>query len=422
MSINIQTYKSKGLLQGDATIWTVLIFLCIISIIEVYSASSNMTYQTGKYWQPVVEHSIFVFIGLAITWLLHQIPCKLYKIFSLFMVLLSFGMLIWALVAGTKTNDAGRWISILGKTVQPSEFAKLALIGYIAYIMSACRDEKNKVSMFGLKMIGIVSVIFIGLIGMENFSTAGILFCIVIVMLIIGEAPKKVLVTLLAAIFLAVAAIGTTMMTMSQKTANELGESYHALHRLPTWVHRLHTNNERPKDPSKYNVSDNQQVAHAKIAVATCNYVGRGPGKSIERDYLPQAFSDFIYAIIIEEGGIESATVVMLLYLLLLYRSWRIAKRCVNPFPAFLVMGLSAMLVLQALINMGVAVGLLPVTGQPLPLVSKGGTSYIITCMYIGMILSVSRSAKRNDMEEIPVPVNMVPTPNNEEEEEEDID
>lgn len=397
MGFNIQTYKTKGFLQGDMTIWVALIALCVISVIEVYSASSGMSYKSGKYWQPMTEHGMFVVIGLFFTWIIHQIPCKLFKITSLGLIVISFGMLIWALVAGSKTNDAGRWISIMGKTFQPSEFAKLAVIGYVSYIMSVCRDGNNKISNLGLKMIAYVTVPFIILIGMENFSTAGLLFLIIIVMLVIGEATKKVLLSIFLAIVLGAGTLGTVMYTMSQETAQELADAIKPLHRLPTWVHRLHEDHSLPENPDDYNVNDHQQVAHAKIAVATCNFVGKGPGKSVERDYLPQAFSDFIYAIIIEEGGVEFAIIVIALYLLLLYRSWKIASRCAKPFPAYLVMGLSSMLVLQALVNMGVAVGLLPVTGQPLPLVSKGGTSYIITCMYIGMILSVSKSARKID-------------------------
>ena len=155
-----------------------------------------------------------------------------------------------------------------------------------------------------------------------------------------------------------------------------------------------------PDDPSEYNISENPQVTHAKIAIATCNVVGRGPGNSVERDFLPQSFSDFIYAIVIEELGLAGGAFVMFLYIVLLFRSARIASRCERDFPAFLVMGLSLMLVTQALINMAVAVGVFPVTGQPLPLVSKGGTSTVINCVYLGIILSVSRSAKKKTQTE----------------------
>ena len=166
-------------------------------------------------------------------------------------------------------------------------------------------------------------------------------------------------------------------------------------HRFATWRNRIlkHFNKEEVP-PEEYNMEENFQVGHANIAIVSSNIIGRGPGNSLERDYLPQAFSDFIYAIIIEEMGIIGATAVVLLYLILLYRTARIASRCENNFPAFLAMGLALLLVIQATFNMLVAVGLAPVTGQPLPLISKGGTSTIINCVYIGAILSVSRSAK----------------------------
>jgi cell division protein FtsW len=181
--------------------------------------------------------------------------------------------------------------------------------------------------------------------------------------------------------------------TLDNWSAQEHG----ILHRVPTWVHRITDHHVTPENPDDYDIYDNVQVTHAKIAIATCNLVGKGPGNSVERDYLPQAFSDFIYAIIIEEGGILSGAFVMFLYLLLMWRAMKIAKRCKALFPAYLVMGLALMMVVQAMINMAVAVGAFPVTGQPLPLISKGGTATFVNCAYIGMILSVSRSAKKVD-------------------------
>ena len=156
------------------------------------------------------------------------------------------------------------------------------------------------------------------------------------------------------------------------------------LHRLPTWASRVRGHGNIPEDAADYDLTKNPQVTHAKIAIATCNVIGRGPGNSVERDFLPQSFSDFIYAIVIEELGLGGGAFVMFLYIVLLFRSARIASRCERNFPAFLVMGLSLMLVTQAMINMAVAVGVFPVTGQPLPLISKGGTSTLINCVYMG--------------------------------------
>lgn len=167
------------------------------------------------------------------------------------------------------------------------------------------------------------------------------------------------------------------------------------LHRLETWANRLKEHSEEEVDAKSYNIRDNTQVAHARIAIASSNLWGKGPGNSVERDFLPQPFSDFIYAIIVEETGLLGGALVMFLYFILLFRTSLIASRCERSFPAFLIMGLAIMMVIQAMINMAVAVGVFPVTGQPLPLVSKGGTSTVMNCIYIGMILSVSRTSKK---------------------------
>lgn len=387
--------KNKGRLQGDMAVWMILFVLCAISLIEVYSASSNMSYKSGQYWRPVVEHGFYIFIGLLVTFGAHLVSCKMYKLVSVFLAVVSIGMLIYTLVSGAQVNDAGRWITIAGRTIQPSEIAKISTVGTVALFMATMRDSAGFISQNGIKWIGVLTFIMCGLIASENFSTAGLLFLIVLCMLWIGRARTKVLLVICVPLFTAAAGLYIGAKSISPESARNIAETVPALHRLPTWVGRIQKGHDLPEDPKEYDVASNQQVAHAQIAIATSNVVGRGPGKSIERDYLPQAFSDFIFAIIIEEGGIESATLVLLLYLFLLYRAFKIAGKCATRFPAYLVMGLSLMLVVQAMINMGVAVGLLPVTGQPLPLVSKGGTSTIITCFYIGMILSVSRSARQ---------------------------
>lgn len=191
-----------------------------------------------------------------------------------------------------------------------------------------------------------------------------------------------------------------TAVNIPQSTLDEWAKSDGIMHRVPTWVNRLKSKNDLPPNPRDYDITKNVQVTHAQIAIATCGITGRGPGNSIERDFLPQAFSDFIYAIIIEEFGIFGGGLVMFLYLLLLYRALRIAQRCKSLFPAYLIMGLALMLVMQAMVNMAVAVGVFPVTGQPLPLISRGGTSTFVNCAYLGIMLSVSRSARKSEENE----------------------
>ena len=258
---------------------------------------------------------------------------------------------------------------------------------------------------------------FLVLIGLENLSTAALLAAVIFFMMIIGRVPGKQIGKLVLTVVLLIVMVVTAVMAIGEDTEKEgqpqnLTEQTLAngqtvrtenskghkgvLHRLDTWKSRIDKFlNSKEVPPEKVDLDKGAQEAHAKIAIATSNIVGRGPGNSVQRDFLAQAFSDFIYAIIIEETGIEGAFVVAMLYIILLFRTGRIANRCENNYPAFLAMGLALLLVVQALFNMCVAVGLVPVTGQPLPLISKGGTSTIVNCVYIGIILSVSRTAKK---------------------------
>jgi cell division protein FtsW len=375
----------------------VFLLLCFISVITVYSASSNMTYSTGKYWAPVMRHGIFLLTGVGFTWVLHMLPCKLYKIFGLGIMLFSYLLLACALFAG-KINGASRWVGIGDFTFQPSEIAKLGLVMTTAFIFSVFRN-KDGVSSFGVKIAAINIAVTLMLIITENLSTAAIIFVVMFLIAFFAQVSSKLLIWLGGSLAAIAIAGYLTAISIPQDTLNSWAKSDGILHRVPTWVNRLKSENILPENPQDYNTSNNVQVTHAQIAIATCGIVGRGPGNSIERDFLPQAFSDFIYAIIIEEGGIFAGGLVMFLYLLLLYRALRIAQRCKSLFPAYLIMGLSLMLVIQAMVNMAVAVGVFPVTGQPLPLISRGGTSTFVNCAYLGIMLSVSRSARQVEEE-----------------------
>lgn len=388
-----KNFQENGLMQGDMVLWMVFLLLCFISVITVYSASSNMTYSTGKYWAPVMRHGIFLLTGVGFTWVLHMLPCKLYKIFGLGIMLFSYLLLACALFAG-KINGASRWVGIGDFTFQPSEIAKLGLVMTTAFIFSVFRN-KDGVSSFGVKMAAINIGLTLMLIITENLSTAAIIFVVMFLIAFYAQVSSKILIWVGGSL-VTIAIVGyLTAISIPQDTLNTWAKSDGVMHRVPTWVNRLKSKTVLPENPQEYNISNNVQVTHAQIAIATCGIVGRGPGNSIERDFLPQAFSDFIYAIIIEEGGIFSGGLVMFLYLLLLYRALRIAQRCKSLFPAYLIMGLSLMLVIQAMVNMAVAVGVFPVTGQPLPLISRGGTSTFVNCAYLGIMLSVSRSARQ---------------------------
>lgn len=392
MVISTKVLKKWSLFEGDKVIWMILFFLGLISVIEVYSASSNMSYMSGNYWKPILQHTSYLVIGVIATILIHKIHCRYFKLIPVCGIPLSILMLVVAMFS-EKVNNASRWLEYGGISFQPSEIAKGVLIATVAMILSSMRNEDGA-QKSAFKWVLSISAIICGLIAPENFSTAAMVFLVVLIMMFVGGIPWKQLGTLLGIIVISGTCLFSFLRYAPESTVEACSE-LPAMHRLPTWANRVRGDGGMPLEAKDYDISKNPQVTHAKIAIATCNVIGRGPGNSVERDFLPQSFSDFIYAIIIEELGLAGGFVVMFLYIILLFRAARIAGRCERNFPAFLVMGLALMLVTQALINMAVAVGVFPVTGQPLPLISKGGTSTMINCAYIGIILSVSRSAKK---------------------------
>ena len=421
--------KSKigNLIVGDKGIWTVFFFLCLISVVEVFSASSTLTYKSHNYMSPMIYHVGTIMFGVVMTLITVKIPCRYYKLITPIMILLSFATLMWVLVWGESINGANRVIQLPGFTFQPSEIAKGTMVLTTAQILSAMQKEDGSgADNKAMKYILMFVLPCVFLIGIENLSTAALLFAVIFLMMFIGRVPMQQMgklmggLVLLVGIFLtlvltlgsieddsdkAVAQENQTekiidgkVVTVNQDQEEEEGMVQKLFHRFSTWRNRI-VNHSGSKDvpPEEYNVGENFQIAHANFAIASSSIIGKGPGNSVERDYLPQAFSDFIYAIIIEEMGLVGAIAVVFLYVILLFRTARIAGRCENNFPALLIMGLALLLVFQAVINMMVAVGLMPVTGQPLPLISKGGTSTIVNCAYIGIILSVSHTAKRRE-------------------------
>ena len=404
--------KTLGnIFKGDKVIWMIFFFLCIISAVEVFSASSALTYKGGSYLSPISKHVGILLLGIVAMLVTLNIQCRYFKILTPFLIFFSLIALIWVLVAGQSTNGAQRWVSLLGIQFQPSEIAKGTLVLAVAQILSALQTDKGA-DRRAFKYILIVGGIIVFFIMLENLSTAMLLCLVIYMMMILGRVPIGQLGKLLGIVTI-VATSGIAFILIfghAQKTENpdrvlteqvenkkkDEGIFAKVFHRADTWKSRIYKfMNSEEVPPEKFDLDKDAQVGHANIAIASSNIVGRGPGNSVERDFLSQAFSDFIYAVIIEEMGIIGAVGVAMLYIILLFRTGIIANRCENTFPAFLAMGLALLLVTQALFNMCVAVGLAPVTGQPLPLVSKGGTSTIINCVYVGAILSVSRSAKK---------------------------
>ena len=393
------------LFKGDKVIWMVLLIFCMISIVEVFSASSVLTYKSQDYLRPIVFHSFTIIVGVVVAIIIQNIPYGYFRLMIPSLLLFAVATLLWVILAGTKVGDAGRWIKLLGLTFQPSEIAKGTVVLTVAQVLAFFQRE-NGADKHAFKWILGITLPICFLIGLENLSTGTMLFFVVFLMMFLGLVPWKQLAKLAGSIIL----IGMIALAMIMFVGHDISDEDKELvkveqvekpqekgliekifHRLDTWKSRLVKFGKPMPAPEDYDLENDGQVAYANIAIVTSGVLGKGPGKSTERDFLPQAFSDFIYAIIIEELGLLGAFSVAFLFVILLIRCGRIANRCGKPFPAFLVMGLGILLATQALFNMMVVVGLAPVTGQPLPLLSKGGTSTIINYAYIGMILSVSR-------------------------------
>lgn len=427
--------RLQNIFKGDRIIWIIFFLLCVISVLEVYSSSSILGYKSGNYWWAAFYHSVLLLVGLFFMVCVLNVPCRYFKVMTPILVPFSVVLLLLVYIIGTKENDAARWIKLFGIIpLQPSEIAKGTMVLATAHILSQLQTPSGAHPR-AFKYVMFTAGALIVLVFPENFSTAALMGVVVFLMMIIGRVPLKQLGYLCSAVAI-LAVVAVMLVWAVGKSKNELTHQSAAnqqqmtevvesstpnhsvdvvkdaktekepeaekrggvLHRLDLWKQRIDDFlNEEEVPPHEYDLDKNGQVGHANIAIATSHFTGVGPGNSVQRDFLPLAFSDFIYAIIFEELGWLGAAFVALLYIMLLFRTGYIARRCENTFPAYLAMGLALLIVVQAMFNMCVAVGLAPVTGQPLPLISKGGTSSIINCIYIGVILSISRTAKKRE-------------------------
>jgi cell division protein FtsW len=367
--------------RGDKGIGMIFVILCFISIVEVYSASSTLTFRTD-YWNPILRHSMFLIIGSIIVLGVHSIKPR-YFIFLGFSLPIAWILLIATRILGSPVNGSYRWIDIAGVSFQPSEIAKLCLITFTAYILSKRKDNAEDKS---YEWIVIATAITCGIILIDNGSTAFLLAIIVFLMMLIGGIPFKKL----SKLALILCSTGIVFFVFIKYVPTETLNKF--LPRSNTWVERIKDFGEDANvHQEDFVINDgNYQVSHANIAIANGRIFGKMPGNSSERHFLPQAYSDFIYAIIIEETGLIGGIFVLMLYVVFFIRSGIVANRTHKLFPKLLVMGSSLILFAQALSNMAVAVNLIPVTGQTLPLISRGGTSTLVTCVYFGIILSVS--------------------------------
>ena len=389
--------KRRQLLNGDRTIWTMVFLLCLISLVEVFSASSRLTFGKSSFLAPIISHTMHLGIGLVGMWLVHLLHYKWYRLFPVLLVPLSILLLGYLSIRSMGSSGAERWINLGFFQLQPSELGKIGVIMSVAYWLSKLKpeDELSQANTFWkiLALTGFVDALIVG----ENLSTAVLLAGVVFVMMILGGIAWR---RMLALTGVVVGAGIVAVVILLFVPAQTIRDSKIIPSRATTWQARLQDFSQTRNKPSAYEYAklvapEKPQETHANIAIATSNILGKGPGNSDERDYLQEASCDFIYAIIIEELGVLGGVGVMLVYVVLLFRVGRIATRCKEKYPAYLAMGLGMLLGLQAFINMSVAVGLFPVTRQPLPLISKGGTSVLMTSGCIGMLLGISNTLDR---------------------------
>ena len=391
--------KRRQLLNGDRTIWTMVFILCLISLVEVFSASSRLTFGKSSFLAPIISHTMHLCMGLVGMWLVHLLHYKWYRLFPVLLVPLSILLLGYLSIRSMGSSGAERWINLGFFQLQPSELGKIGVIMTVAYWLSKLKpdDELSQANTFWkiLALTGFVDALIVG----ENLSTAVLLAGVIFVMMILGGIAWR---RMLALTGVVVGAGIVAVVILLFVPAQTIRDSKIIPSRATTWQARLQDFSQTRNKPSAYEYAklvapEKPQETHANIAIATSNILGKGPGNSDERDYLQEASCDFIYAIIIEELGILGGAVVMLVYIVLLFRVGRIATKCKEKYPAYLAMGLGMLLGLQAFINMSVAVGLFPVTGQPLPLISKGGTSVLMTSGCIGMLLGISNALQKEE-------------------------
>lgn len=359
-------------LKGDPIIWSIVFVFSIISVLVVYSATGTLAFKTqeGNTEYFLIKHSLLIIVGLGSMWVAHLLDYRYYSKISQFALVVSVPLLLYTWLFGSNINEASRWITIpiINQTFMPSDLAKLALISALARMLSKKQGEIQDFKKTVLPILLWCGFIC-GLIALTDLSTSIMLFSTCMLLMFIGRVPMKYLASLVGiGLFFGVIAI----------SIGQRGETANS--RIQAFV----------------NNDVSYQSEQAYIAIAKGGPIRFAPGQSVQRNFLPHPYSDFIYAIIIEEYGMLGGVIVLFLYLALLYRGMIIVSRSERAFGGLLSAGLTFSLVLQALINMGVTVGLGPVTGLPLPLLSMGGTSLLFTGLSIGIILSVSRGEKED--------------------------
>ena len=369
-------------IKGDKVLWVTVLLLAIISILVVYGSIGTLAfrYKGGNTLPYLVKHASIIALGFLIIYLTHKVKFVYFSRLSQIGLFLSVPLLIYAMIWGVEAGGAGRWIEIpgLGLTFQPSDLAKLSLVVYVARMLSLKQDVLADFRK-GFLPILVPILVVCGLIFPTNFSTASMLFATCMLLLFIGKARIKHLLAVGAAVVIFLGMI--VLLIIYAPSVIPRGE---------TWKNRVMNYSEGSTELF-------DQAEMAKTAIGSSNFfVGKGLGNSDQRSFLPQASSDFIFAMILEQMGGIVGIIIIFLYIIILFRAIRIASRCEKTFGTLMTAGLAFSLVFQAFVNMAVAVNLFPVTGQPLPMISMGGTSIWFTCVTIGILISVSRDADEN--------------------------
>lgn len=384
--------------KGDRVIWAIVILLTLISLLVVYSSTGSLAYKYSKSTESFLfKQFAFIILGVLIIYFAHRVNYTIYSRIALILFLISIPLLLYTLLFGVQLNAGSRWIKlpVINMTFQTSDLAKLALFMYMSRQLSR---KQNVIKDFkkGFLPIIIPVVIICVLIAPANLSTAMLIGGTSFLLMFIGRVSTKHILLTLAIAMIPVFFLLGVAMKYYDKAEHKTKDlpSVFAVGRVPTWIGRIQTfmySNKEDDNEKLY------QINQAKIAIAKGGWLGRGPGNSEQRNFLPHSYSDFIYAIIIEEYGLFGATFMVFVYLLFLYRCIRLYRKCPYAFGAFLALALSFTLVIQAFSNMGVNVNVFPNTGVTLPLVSMGGSSFIFTCLSIGIILSVARNVEQSE-------------------------
>ncbi len=375
-------------IKGDKAIWLGIAILAFFSFMPIYSASTNLVYVVKSASSPtaiLIKHAVLLILGFVILYMVHKIPYRYFSGGSVLMMPIVFILLLFTLTQGKTIGgaNASRWINIpfVGIGFQTSTLAGLVLMTYVARYLAKNKDKeinfKESLWYLWLPVAGIL-----GLILPANFSTTAIIFMMILILTFIGGYPIKYLMYIIG--------IGILSLTLFVLAAKAFPDAMP--NRVDTWISRVENFSDK-------NAEEAYQVEKAKIAIATGGITGLGPGKSVQKNFLPQSSSDFIYAIIVEEFGLIGGVGVIVVYLFLLFRIIMVAKKAPTIFATLLVLGIGLPIIFRAMINIAVAINLLPVTGQTLPLISSGGTSIWMTCFAVGMILSVSSVKETEDQE-----------------------